>query len=351
MAENNSTSESEDEYVKSIWDGELPAATGNLAKEFQKTSIEDQKTLTASVYQFLKDQDSNLTQLNSEHRPYTALVNVPHSNLIRIIYGLGYGANGIGETSPIDDKILAMSGEGDASLGVPPTITLPRTIRNIVTIKKPTEEELKTALTKTKSSWHCFKISNIIDASVANVIQIAPIPAFLVYDGFNKDLTAEELFERVLSLNDQTEESIIHCKTFLRACCVSRNLADPKQFCAIDAFLTPQTVEARNWATTKFKSLVPNLMIKESTSVPQQGGVISSDLESILARLAPTLPATTKTTVVETKPEDKFGMSPTELKATLAMSGLREGEEDLLLEWLVTTNEKGQNDNTRNQIY
>ena len=124
-AENESSSESEDEYVNSIWDGQLPAATGNLAKEVNKIPIKDQKELTTSVQTFLLDPESNLTQLNSENRPYTALINVPHSNIIRVIYGLGYGASGIGETSPIDNKILAMSGEGDATLGVPPTLTLP----------------------------------------------------------------------------------------------------------------------------------------------------------------------------------------------------------------------------------
>ena len=348
--ENESSSESEDEYVNSIWDGQLPAASGNLAKEFDKIPIEDQKTLTTSVLTFLLDPNSNLTQLNAENRPYTALVNIPHSNIIRVIYGLGYGASGIGETSPIDNKILAMSGEGDATLGVPPTITFPNSAREIVSLRTPTDAELKEALTKTKASWHRFKRNNIAETSLAEVMQIAPIPAFLVYDGFNKDLSAEEIYERVLSVEDQNDASVVHCRAFLRACCVSRNLPDPKQFCSIDTFLTPQTVEARSWATTKFKNLAPALAIMDPPAVTRQGSTIPTDLEALLARLVPTLAAPTRANVADTRPEEKFGMSPTELKSTLAMCGLREGEEDLLPEWLVTTNEKGQNDNTRNQI-
>jgi hypothetical protein len=351
MVTNDNTSESgDDEYVNAIWDGTLPAPTGKLAREFEKVNIEDQKTLTSSVYQFLLEADSSLTQLNSENRLYTALINVPHSNIIRVIYGLGYGSSGIGETSPIDNTILAMSGEGDATLGVPPTITLPSSARNIVTLRTPTDAELQEALTKTKTSWHRFKRNNISENSVSEVLKIAPIPAFLVYDGFNKDLSAEEIYERVLSLEDQEEESITHCRNFLRACCVSRNLPDPKQFCAIDSFLSPQTVEARNWATSKFKLLVPTLTKADASNTQHQPTNKTTELEDILSRLAPTLAAAPKQPANEIKPEDKFGMSPTELKSTLAMCGLREGEEDLLPDWLVTTNEKGQNDNTRNQI-
>ena len=52
----------------------------------------------------------------------------------------------------------------------------------------------------------------------------------------------------------------------------------------------------------------------------------------------------------DNKPEDKLGMSPTELRSTLAMCGLHEGEESLLPDWSEQTNEKGQNDSTCNQI-
>ena len=337
-------------YENSIWDGELPAATGNLAKEFEKISIEEQKALSTSVLTYLLDPESNLTQLNAENRPYTALINVPHSNIVRVIYGLGYGTSGIGITSPIDNKILAMSGEGDSTIGVPPTITLPNTARNLITLRTPTDEQLQAALKTPKTSWHRFKRNNIAEGTVSAILQIAPIPSFLIYDGFNKDLSAEVVYERMLILDDQEDINTVHCKNFLRACCVSRNAPDPKQFCAIDDFLSPPTVEARNWATQKFKTVAPALASKnEQVTQGEQG--TSANLEALLARLVPMLATPERTTnVVDTKPEEKFGMSPTELKSTLAMCGLREGEEDLLPEWFETTNEKGQNDNTRNQV-
>jgi hypothetical protein len=68
-------------------------------------------------------------------------------------------------------------------------------------------------------------------------MQLAPVPVFLVYDGFEMDIRAEELYERVLSLNDQTPASIIHLNAFLRACMVKRNVADPKPLVDQPTFL------------------------------------------------------------------------------------------------------------------
>ena len=71
------------------------------------------------------------------------------------------------------------------------------------------------------------------------------------------------------------------------------------------------------------------------------------DIAALLSRLG--APAVTPETV-DNKPEDKLGMSQTKLRSTLAMCGLHDGEESLLPVWFEKTNEKCQNDNTRNQI-
>ena len=346
--ENESTASSVASYENTIWDGELPSATGNLAKEFEKIAIIDQKDLATSVFTFLSTETSNLTQLNAENRLYTALVNLPYSNEVRVLYGLGYGASGIGITSPIENKILTLSGEGDATIGLPPTLTLPNTVRDMVALKTPTDTELQTALKTPKTAWHRFRINNINDNTISQIMQLAPIPSFLVYDGFNKDLMAEEVYERVLSLEDQDNPMIQHCKNFLRSCTVARNLPDPKPYCHSSAFITQPTIEARNWAKSKFFLLAPTLSENHSSvgTVPP----VHADLAALLSRFAPAATPTEGATDSDAKPEDKLGMSPTELRSTIAMCGLREGEESLLPEWFEKVNEKGQNDNTRNQI-
>jgi hypothetical protein len=345
MAEEDSTTATSAGYENSIWDGTLPAPTGNIAKEFEKIDIVDQKELALSVFTFLSDETSNLTQLNAENRLYTVLVNLPSSSDVRVLYGLGYGASGIGITSPIEDKILTLSGEGDATIGLPPTLALPNTIRTMVTLKSPTDEDLQAALQTPTTSWNRFRVININDDKTTEIMQIAPIPSFLVYDGFNKDLSADEVYERLLSLDEQNNPMVTHCRNFLRSCTVARNIPDPKPYCPSTAFITSPTIEARNWAKTKFALIAPTLATQPHPEVASTPAA-QADLAAIISRLAPATIAAPGTITEDNKPEEKLGMSPTELKSTLSMCGLREGEESLLPEWFEKINEKGQNDNT-----
>jgi hypothetical protein len=267
MADKDSDSATAAGYENSIWDGTLPAPTGNVAKEFEKINIGDQKDLALSVFMFLSNETSNLTQLNAENRLYTVLVNLPSSNEVRVLYGLGYGASGIGITSPIEDKILTLSGEGDSTIGIPPTLALPNTIRTMVTLKSPTDEDLQAALKTPTTSWNRFRVININDDKTTQIMQIAPIPSFVVYDGFNKDLSADEVYERLLSLDEQDNPMITHCRNFLRSCTVARNIPDPKPYCPSIAFITSPTIEARNWAKTKFALIAPALSTQKHTEV------------------------------------------------------------------------------------
>eukprot|EP00957_Ditylum_brightwellii_P127019 9683334-Ditylum_brightwellii.AAC.1 len=64
--------------------------------------------------------------------------------------------------------------------------------------------------------WHRFLTNIILSEERETVIQIATIPAFLVYNGFSMDLRTEEVYERVLILDEQTPEWVAHTKDFLR---------------------------------------------------------------------------------------------------------------------------------------
>ena len=355
MAENDNDNDSTStaEYNNNVWDGELPSATGVTAKEFEKTSTADQTTLATSVYTFLIDQTSTLAQLNSEQRLFTIMINIPQSNLIKIIYGLAIGTSGIGETSPNDNKILALTGEGNSIVGCPTAIVLPNSIRNIATLKCPTDTAIQTALETNTTNWYRVKTCNIGDDSTKDIMQCAPIPSFLVYDGFNNDLEAEVIYERILSIDNQDLPMIIHCKNFVKACLVQRNIPDPKPHVSPTTFMTTVNISARQWAIEKFKRMLPT--ISAQTGAPPAEGtqalLTPATLETILRSMAPAgvipPPADPAAT---TNPEDRVGMSDTELHTTLAMCGLNKGEESLLPSWFEKLNEKGQNDNTRNQV-
>eukprot|EP00957_Ditylum_brightwellii_P009034 682768-Ditylum_brightwellii.AAC.1 len=72
-------------------------------------------------------------------------------------------------------------------------------------------------------------------------MQIAAIPAFLVYDGFNTDLRAEEVYEWVIGLDDHTPEWVEHTKAFLKACVVKNLVSKDKPYVDNEIFhqLTP----------------------------------------------------------------------------------------------------------------
>ena len=231
MADEDSDAQSAVAYKNNIWDDDLPAPTGNLTKKIEKICIAVQKDLAISVFQYLANVDSNLTQLNAKHRLYTALLNIPNSNSICIIYGLGFGSSGIGITSPIDNKLLTMSGEGDTTIGVSHALVLSISCIDFNKLHPQNEITFQTTLSTNKTSWHHAKINAIKTAQEISVMQVAPIPTFLVYDGFNKDLEAEEIYERLLSVNEQENDMIKHAKKFLRACTVPKNAPDANPFC------------------------------------------------------------------------------------------------------------------------
>ena len=89
-----------------------PAPLGDIAKAFAAVSMEDQRRNADSFYDFLADKESNPMGLNIGSTLLSAMVCVPTSHKIKIICGLGFHSAGIGATSPLDNKFLALHGEG-----------------------------------------------------------------------------------------------------------------------------------------------------------------------------------------------------------------------------------------------
>eukprot|EP00957_Ditylum_brightwellii_P057991 4397469-Ditylum_brightwellii.AAC.1 len=121
-----------------------------------------------------------------------ALVNLPNSNQVKVLHGLGFGTRGIGTITPTSNKLLVMSGEGDKTLGTPEAICLPATIHAKHTLQCPMDERMQQKLqTPNNSNWHVFLHNQVPDTETVEIMQITPVPAFLVYDGFESDLQAE----------------------------------------------------------------------------------------------------------------------------------------------------------------
>ena len=75
------------EYTDTIYDGNLPAALGTIAKKFATTDPGDLKSMCKAFYTFLKEPEPDLHQLNHDARLYTAFVPLPASLSCRLCYG------------------------------------------------------------------------------------------------------------------------------------------------------------------------------------------------------------------------------------------------------------------------
>eukprot|EP00957_Ditylum_brightwellii_P041163 3116186-Ditylum_brightwellii.AAC.2 len=123
-----------------IWDGTLPTAVGKVEKEFEKITITNQKKL------------------------------------------FGIGAIEIGGSSPVDNKFLALAGEGDDKIGDPACLVFLTTIVSEVELACPTDADLQRKLQSHPANLHYFMSHDIDTSDKEEVMQIALLPMFLLYD-------------------------------------------------------------------------------------------------------------------------------------------------------------------------
>eukprot|EP00957_Ditylum_brightwellii_P070595 5363693-Ditylum_brightwellii.AAC.1 len=88
------------------------------------------------------DNTRPLLTLNTDSNKYTTLVNLLHSYLVKVVHGLSIGALGIGATSPLDRKVLFLTGKGDKEIGYPECLCIPVSMRDITNIKGPSDAHL-----------------------------------------------------------------------------------------------------------------------------------------------------------------------------------------------------------------
>jgi hypothetical protein len=76
-------------------------------------------------------------------------------------------------------------------------------------------------------------------------MQIAPVPSYLVLDGFMGDIDAAEVYEQVLGRNSEGIEMYSHLKNFLLVCLSAHNAPDNKQYVSHVTLLAPPPPASR----------------------------------------------------------------------------------------------------------
>ena len=84
------------------------------------------------------------------------------------------------------------------------------------------------------------------------LMQLAPIPPHLVYNGFEADLDTARVFERVMGASNTDTAMFTHLKHFLRACILTHNSTDNKPYMIDTEFSTAPSMDAGRWEKTKF---------------------------------------------------------------------------------------------------
>ena len=88
-------------------------------------------------------------------------------------------------------------------------------------------------------------------------MQIAPIPPYFVYDGFEQDLDAALVLERLISVNPSVNNMLTHLKLFLNSCLSEHNAGDCKPYFVGTALLAAPNIPERRWDKEKFARCFP----------------------------------------------------------------------------------------------
>ena len=133
-------------YQSTFYTGNLPAPTGEVGQFINRSfSPALLKTHAEACFDFLNDPTSDLRDLNGDKTIFTAIIAVPGTQKVKVIYGMGRGTAQIGQVSPVANKMLALFGEGGADLGTPQVIVLPDDIHVKYNVRCLTDAAILTA--------------------------------------------------------------------------------------------------------------------------------------------------------------------------------------------------------------
>ena len=256
----NEIPEPQPAFVPVLYDGLLPAPIGAVARSMDATPKENQRSKAEELHAFLLDPEADLRMLNNEEDNYTALISVPGTHKVKLVYGLGLGTSRIGQVSPIAHKLLTLSGEGGPLLGTPTVMTFNQSIKTVQQVVNPDNEVVDQLLQAGPHDLNKHVARATAVATTQEIMKIAPIPTYLVYDGFENDLDAVIVYERLRACQHPSD-MLDHAIAFLRSCLIGKwRLHDNTPSTSPAEFTTMPHQEARRWATSRCRALFPAIM-------------------------------------------------------------------------------------------
>ena len=162
-------------------------------------------------------------------------------------------------------------GEGGGIFGPAQALLLDTNITIKKDMKNLTPEEIATVF---QSGQHT-EDQQVLRACAVNtthqIMKIAPIPAYFMWDGLNQDLDAAQVYERLMDSQDNSTMKG-HALAFFRTCMIGhwRN-NNEKLFTPAAQFFGMLPREARLWAAMQFNRLLPRNQQPALITPPRQG--------------------------------------------------------------------------------
>ena len=337
------------EHTNVLYSGTLPGPNNNVPTTLNDTPLLQQRTNAEELFTFLKSENVQYLDLNGDDTPRVALISIPLTKMVRVIYSLGMGSSGIGRTNALANKFLMLTGDGGKDIGPPTPLVLPRSIGETVEVHTMSHVQFVEKTTAKGPNYSYPLIPRNQVNTTSQIMLLAPIPAFLVYDGFMDDLDAAEVYERILAMNDHTTDVMTHAKSFLLSCLSSHNIGDNKPHIPPGTFMTPLPPQAKVWAGNRFKNHFPSIALPNPVTALTTPGV-DPNIAALLASLLPTaVQNSNRASDAGEEKKDDGGNTSTfsnqELQSTLAMCGEpMTGTINELPPWFGTIAEKGMNE-------
>ena len=332
------SSEDEDDANDGL-DEPLPTAVGPVATMIAQVPLEEQKTETTRLLDFFQQTKPDFFRLNGEQGALTAIIHVPTTMLVRLVYGIAVNNPGL-KPGLLDNKPVCLVGDIADQRTTPDAMRLYANHMTAASIFVPKIEWIKNGMDSPTDLWPLVKGTKFESERTANVAQIhrvCPIPPFLVLDGFERDIDIRVLYRRIKTVDDQSSAWVTHALSFLRACTLQPKANTSGTALPTAVFAERRGKEITEWSRLRIHQLCPTLTPTNTSTNTSHTTTPSPSLPHIIAQLLAAQKATTTAPAApptppppEDTPAGKLGMAPSELKRLLRMCGLEEHQEEFL---------------------
>ncbi len=269
--DNSNTREAFTEIQLNYWDGNLPHPQGTIAQFVAANfSVREQQNLAQLAYEKIYDSSWDAGDFQADTRPFTFLVALPGKKRgVRLMYGLGTADDAeIFPDSTIRTYTLALHGEHHPHQQ-PDVMTLDLALLAKEDYKAIDCVTMDTARLNTTDTFrrksHFGSATNAQDT--VTLPQAVPFPAYLMYDGFDKEIDAVVLYERALQALSEREcycrPALDQVLEFLRATVTSTNKDQRSIVMKPSRFIHKVPAEAYKWRHLRVDAMFPDISALE----------------------------------------------------------------------------------------